>query len=402
MLEKSLLDSKALPTFQKEALKWYRNAASQDYAPAQTRLAVIYYYGAEGVEKNVEMCLRLALEAAQVGESFAAYVLGTEFVKGQADFTPQDYQESYYWYNLALKNKESLDETIRMGAAGTALNDLSELRDEVGKNLGEEQRRKIQERVDSWKPKNHISSGTGFYIDKNYILTNAHVVTWKDFDGKLHEYNEYRIPYRRVKLIATDQDVDLALLYDERGNTDAATFRSAPVDVGEDIALFGYPLSGVLSYRGNGTPGFVSGLSDIISVSRPDDLFQHTAPQQNGNSGGPVFDSKGNAVGVSVSNLISNITVKGDSAPQRIKINPPQNVNFAIKFDVIDQFLRNNKITVDTVTKLKNTENLNTIDLQKLYDKAKKFTVPVLCFKNKAPEPLPVVEIKIVDLTGKD
>ena len=80
------LDSRALPKFQQEALKWYSKAAAQDYIPAQTRLAIMYYSGNGGIEKNVERSLRLALEAAQAGEAFAQYILATEFKKRTGRF----------------------------------------------------------------------------------------------------------------------------------------------------------------------------------------------------------------------------------------------------------------------------------------------------------------------------
>ena len=60
-----------------------------------------------------------------------------------------------------------------------------------------------------------------------------------------------------------------------------------------------------------------------------------------------------------------------------------QNVNFAIKFDVIQKFLKENNITINPVIKDKNTENSDKIDLHEIYAKARKFTVPVLSFKNK-------------------
>ncbi|MDE0481701.1 MAG: serine protease, partial [Candidatus Poribacteria bacterium] len=171
-------------------------------------------------------------------------------------------------------------------------------------------------------------------------------------------------------------------------NTETATFRSHPVDLGEEIAVFGYPLSNVLSYRGNGTSGIVSGLISTIDDLQPDNRFQHTAPTQKGNSGGPVLDAAGNVVGVVVSALNPFLRWKGD----QIRIEDRQNVNFAIKFNVIKEFVEKNSVTGYAVA-----ENLSSpINLKEIYVKAEKFTVPVLCFVNKPEvEPLPFEEMGI-------
>ena len=379
------LDSKTLPKFQQEALKWYRKAAKQGYAPAQSRLATMYYDGDGLVKRNVEMGFRLTLEAAQAGEAFAQSLLAENFI-------PQDYQEAYYWCNLALKNKESLDETFFKGAA--AVTDLSDLRDKIEKNLGEEQKRETQERVDKWKPRVLDGSGTGFYIDKKHILTNAHVAT----DDNKREFDELRIGYRYVVYKAgtesVDHDVDLALLLDPRGNmNNFATFRDDPVDAAESVISFGYPLSSVLSYGGNITSGIVSGLSGTINDDRPENLFQHTAPIQGGNSGGPVFDLSGNVIGVTVSGLIKKVKIRDDNKPQIIEIDPPQNASFAIKFSVIEEFLRKNGITPSTEdldSSINDYRNrpITDDDRKKIYEKAQAFTVPVLCFRNKGPKVL--------------
>ena len=49
--------------------------------------------------------------------------------------------------------------------------------------------------------------------------------------------------------------------------------------------------------EGNGTSGIVSGLLSTMDDVHPDNRFQHTAPIQGGNSGGPVMDTGGNGVG---------------------------------------------------------------------------------------------------------
>ena len=392
----------------KVAFELYKTAAQKGNVRAQNNLSVMYSAG-DGIRpKNLEMANRWLFRAAQQGLSIAQVNIAEKF-KNNLGKIPQDFAEAYYWYSLALTNEsELIGDSADKDLVSKTIKELEEVRNQLDKD----RRREIQEQIDDWQPKIPVASGTGFYIDKHYILTNSHVVTEKTYNGKKYiytEYDEFRIPYRRVELIAWDTDVDLALMYDRSENTDVvATFRKHFVDIGEDIVSFGYPLSRVLSYHGNGTSGIVSGLSGVIRDLFPENVFQHTAPTQGGNSGGPIFDLSGNVVGVSVSGLNKQVEIKGDSK-QVIKIDPPQNANFAIKFDVIKNFLdsvNENKDVLDHLEKnrfapldYKSTQNLDKgIPLQNIYTQAQKFTVSVQCFKNKGKPPLDVIEVNIDEL----
>ena len=414
-----------------EAVRWYRKAAEQRNLDAQNNLAVLYAKTTE----NSEMASRLYLRAAQQGESVAQSNLGRQFEQGK-ELLPQDSVEAYYWYSLALRN------TLEQAEDKNLVKEVTEARDSIEQSLEDAGKDKeinqIQEQVDNWQPKQLKGTGTGFYVDKNHILTNAHVVTshWKktsEGDVPIF-YDEFRIPYRRVtlKLEAVNHAFDLALLYDERGNTDEngdaiiAKFRWEPLEFGEKISLFGYPQSFRLSYEGNLTEGIVSGLSDLIDVSIPQNKFQHTAPTQRGNSGGPVFDAEGHVIGACVFNLEDSEfkgTIKhmGVDVPQ--VINLAQNLNFAIHYDVMVKFLRDNGIlpsgailptseihkrfeelkkrveTSSIAEPVPSTaEPLKALPLVTIKTEAKKFTRPVLCFKNKADDPHSVVEITIDEL----
>ena len=373
----------------KEAEKWYQEAAEQGFARAQNNLAEMCEASGE-VHKNPEKVLRLLFGAAQQGYALSQSSLGRVF-EGGLFGVPKDKVEAYYWYSLAANDKIRLDEAVEDNMVAK----VAARRETVGSMLTEEERNEIQKQVDNWKPKRLVSAGTGFYINKTHVLTNAHVVRRADERGRLvHEYDEVRINFRYVeeKSRSVDPEVDLALLVDRRGNTDdVATFRSYPVDFGEDIVVFGYPLSNVLSYRGNGTSGIVSGLTSTIDDSQPDNLFQHTAPIQEGNSGGPVLDSAGNVVGVVASSLNPNFVWH-------------QNVNFAIKFNVIAEFLNQNEADYVTFQQMiisgENATIIHrktaAINKEEIYVRSEKFTVPVLCFMNKRMEsPLPVEEIGI-------
>lgn len=455
----------------KEAFDWYEKAAEQDHAASQSSLAFLYYLG-RGVDQNREkamelwqkaaeqgygpaqnalanmfrelaenpalfkqniidrfleysrkdgekdkraaklyheMASRWFFRAAQQGEVSAQVNLGQNFKMGRYG-VPQDDSEAYYWYGLALRDPDSLNSGENILGETPVENfaaKVTEWHESVGNLLNEEQRKKIQGGVDNWKPKdNFYKTGTGFYIHKNYILTNAHVVT-KD-DKMKNKYDEFRIYssfyHRRVELIAWDPDIDLALLYDERGNTNTATFRNTPVYMGEKIVSFGYPLSGVLSYEGNSTSGIVSGRLGMLNEPYPDNYFQHTAPIQGGNSGGPVFDLMGNVVGVTKYGMFSEVRVA-----RVIKIDPPQNVNFAIRFDVVKEFLQKNGFRPDSknsidkekIYKVLDTSTNSPSDQVNTSKMVEKFTVPVLSFKNKNEKPFDdsgILNIGIHDL----
>lgn len=376
-----------------KAIYWYKKAADQGYAGAQNNLALMYSKEIKEKESELseresrilgEKAARLYFQAAQQDLYIAQYNIGFNFEQGANGF-PQDNAEAYYWYGLALRDPAQLNQPV---SYKNNADKAAKYREQVGNQLdkGKEQRNEIQEQVDNWESKVLSSTGTGFYINENYILTNAHVVIE---DGK--ELAEFRIPYRRVELKAVDQDVDLALLYDERGNSDIARFRSDSVEIrpGERVLSFGYPLSHRLSYEGNRTEGYVSGLSRTITDEfkkydklRTGDLFQHTAPIQDGNSGGPILGLTGNVIGV---------TQTGFNPAYR------ENIQFAIRFHVIKKFLEKNGIKINSAVEvIEDTTNLNTeANRNKIYERAKRFTVPIVCYKNKEPDPYPVVRMAI-------
>jgi S1-C subfamily serine protease len=133
--------------------------------------------------------------------------------------------------------------------------------------------------------------------------------------------------------------------------------------MGEEIVVYGYPLSSILASSGNITVGNVSALAGIRDDSR---YLQISAPVQQGNSGGPVLDRQGNVVGIVVGklNALAVATTTKDI---------PQNVNFAIKSTVIMSFLDTQK--VETAEPNAGT-SLSTAELA---ERANKFTVQVEC-----------------------
>jgi S1-C subfamily serine protease len=97
------------------------------------------------------------------------------------------------------------------------------------------------------------------------------------------------------------------------------------------------------------TTGIVSSLSGMHNDTR---FLQISAPVQPGNSGGPLFDTTGQIVGV----VTAKIPVLRIAA---VTGNIPENINFAIKTGALRDFLDNSVVPYETSapgTELKTTD----------------------------------------------
>jgi len=213
-------------------------------------------------------------------------------------------------------------------------------------------------------PPQLISSGSGFFVNTNgTLLTNQHVVDGcttlkiRDSEKLVHD----------VALVATDTKNDLALLQTTESVTiPAATFRANnPAEAGEDVVALGYPLAGVLASEVNVSFGYVSATAGLADDTGK---LQISAPVQPGNSGGPLLDQSGNLIGVVVAKLDAIKIAKaiGDI---------PQNVNFAVKGEVAQMFLKSHKVKFRTGTQAKKLKKTD------ITSRGRAFTVLVECYK---------------------
>ena len=172
-----------------------------------------------------------------------------------------------------------------------------------------------------------IRTGTGFAVSRStHIVTNAHVVARCE---ALRVHFGSQVAYASV--LALDEGDDLAVLQTQLVLPKIIAVRGSPaLRLGESVVAFGFPLTGSLSMEGNLTTGNVSALAGLGDDAK---YLQITAPVQPGNSGGPLLDESGNLIGVITAKLDAMAIAKrtGDI---------PQNVNFAIKTEVVEAFLK--------------------------------------------------------------
>ncbi len=135
--------------------------------------------------------------------------------------------------------------------------------------------------------------GSGFIIAPDgYVVTNNHVIEGADEiavtldDGTKHE----------AVLVGTDPKTDLALLKIETENPlPYARFgESDTTRVGDWVIAIGNPFG----LGGTATTGIVSARGRDIQSGPFDDFLQIDVPINRGNSGGPLFDLKGQVVGI--------------------------------------------------------------------------------------------------------
>ena len=81
-----------------KAVKWYRKAAEQGNALAQSSLGIFYSTG-RGVPQDDAEAVGWWRKAAEQGDAKAQYNLGIKYYDGHV--VPEDYVQAHMWFNLA-------------------------------------------------------------------------------------------------------------------------------------------------------------------------------------------------------------------------------------------------------------------------------------------------------------
>ena len=142
-------------------------------------------------------------------------------------------------------------------------------------------------------------SGSGFALNNGYIITNNHVVDGAKSIVVLGVNGNFTTEFNAcVESVDKNNDLALVKINDSRFKG----FDSVPYavsnricEVGEDVFVLGYPLTSVMGDEIKLTNGIISSRSGFQGDMA---TYQISAPVQPGNSGGPLFDSQGNVVGI--------------------------------------------------------------------------------------------------------
>ena len=166
------------------------------------------------------------------------------------------------------------------------------------------------------------SMGSGFFVTRaGHIVTNYHVIEGCDSVKTNTLGKEIR-----ADVVAIDKTNDLAILKTKMNPTKVFPVSNTDVSLLQDVIVAGFPLgkqvsSSIKIHKGNVTA--LAGFGDNYSN------FQTDATINQGNSGGPIMNQKGNIVGVAVQLI----------APEHA-----QNVFFGVKSSTLRTFAQANNI----------------------------------------------------------
>jgi serine protease Do len=136
------------------------------------------------------------------------------------------------------------------------------------------------------------SLGSGFIISADgFILTNAHVVAHTDqVTVKLSNKREYK-----ARVIGADPRTDVALIKINAGGLPVAPIGDPDkLEVGEWVAAIGAPFG----FENSVTAGIVSAKSRSLPDGSYVPFIQTDVALNPGNSGGPLFNLRGEVVGI--------------------------------------------------------------------------------------------------------
>jgi S1-C subfamily serine protease len=332
-----------------KSLKWYESAAKQghkdakqllqavdDFDPVEMQKAYDIFYEdtiipmlsenpeyvepstKDGYSGRIYPTETITADALS-GDAWAQNVLGTRYEKG--DRVIEDYAEAYAWFLIssmngndkAKQNKERFKPMLSQLQVASAQKRAKQLNSEI------ERKKAIANSNPNEALSGEISPsgyGSGFLVKGGFILTCWHVVDGAErisivVDGKDHIAN----------LVQHDEANDIAVLQILSITSAPALNYSDEAKLGQKVFTLGFPHPDLQGTDVKFTTGTISSLTGIGNSPR---YYQISAPLQSGNSGGALFNEKGNFIGIVAAKLdsIATLSMTGDL---------PQNVNYAIK-----------------------------------------------------------------------
>jgi S1-C subfamily serine protease len=171
------------------------------------------------------------------------------------------------------------------------------------------------------------SGGTGWAIEGDYVLTNHHVVTGSKDITLI--FSNGKSTTATVELKDEHNDIAVLKVADPDLLPPPIRLSKGQSGLGVEVFTIGFPHPDLMGSKPKLTTGHVNATSGMRDDPR---MYQISVPLQSGNSGGPLLNLHGEAIGIVTAKLNATkiYEATGDLT---------QNVNYAIKVEFLHRLL---------------------------------------------------------------
>lgn len=282
---------------------WYKPNYSQQASAVQRPQANL-----PGSRRTRIIALILCAVLLLGGMIYAALTADWSGEQTNADGMPKSYMTYFEdYYSSASKTPSSIklekvadrgSLTLQTGSSGAAKLSYNEIFQKCSPSV-------VGIKSFDGKSSDSYSWGSGIVVSSDgYILTNTHVID----EGERATVQLYDGTTCAAKLVAADSQSDVAILKIEKTGLTPAVFASSKnIRTGDAVCAIGNPLSP--DYSLTMTSGIISATSREVSYNGAVmNLLQTDTSINEGNSGGPLFNDRGQVIGITNMKIVSSFS----------------------------------------------------------------------------------------------
>lgn len=282
---------------------WYKPNYTQQVSAVQRPQANL-----PGSRRTRIIALILCAVLLLGGMIYAALTADWSGEQTNADGMPKSYMTYFEdYYSTASKTPSSIklekvadrgSLTLQTGSSGAAKLSYNEIFQKCSPSV-------VGIKSFDGKSSDSYSWGSGIVVSSDgYILTNTHVID----EGERATVQLYDGTTCAAKLVAADSQSDVAILKIEKTGLTPAVFASSKnIRTGDAVCAIGNPLSP--DYSLTMTSGIISATSREVSYNGAVmNLLQTDTSINEGNSGGPLFNDRGQVIGITNMKIVSSFS----------------------------------------------------------------------------------------------
>jgi len=306
----------------REAARIWRILAERGHGSAQVNLGFMHDYGT-GMARDPERAARWYRAAAIGGSAVGQYNLSLLISEGRV--APTAGRSARYWLEKAAA--QGLDDATEALSARQQKPGSPQATQHRPTDLPaqESTANLAQARTDVLQVP--VSIGTAWPVAAGYAVTNHHIIEGKRQVVLINNRGEEL----HASVVVTDAENDIAFLHvgDPRHLPPALPLSTSSAPLGTSVFTIGFPRIDIMGKSPKLSQGIISGTNGL----RDDpSSYQISVPIQQGNSGGPLINMRGEVVGMITSMLGQTDAANGPA-------HPIPNISYALKTDVIRQLL---------------------------------------------------------------